>query len=76
VIECRLELKIARVEKVTTGKTPENLINKTNETSIKMQINILGGFLFLLDCLCRDFCSPYRGVTPRHTLTIYLNGNF
>jgi hypothetical protein len=32
-------------EKVTLGKAPENLINRTNKMSIKMERNILGGFL-------------------------------
>ncbi len=42
-------------EKWPLEKTPENLRDRTNETSIKMDINILGGFNFA-GLLCRDFC--------------------
>jgi len=37
---------MALVEKVTVGKTPKKLMNRTNKLSIKMERNILGGFLF------------------------------
>ncbi len=49
--------------KVQLEKTPDNLWDRTNNTLIKMDINILGNFNFA-GLLCRDFHSPYQGITP------------
>ncbi len=49
--------------KVQLEKTQDNLWGRMNNTLIKMEINILGSFNFAR-LLCRDFHSPYQGITP------------